>query len=298
MDTKRATTHDILRDAAASMDKNSVAAEAVFIPLDKVAPNPFQPRRTFDQAALNGLAETIKADGVRSPITVRQTRDPEASHLFEIVAGERRVRAARLAGLTEIPAFIKDYDDKEMRREGLLENIQREDLNFVDTVFGYVELRQDYETAEGVAKQVGKDKSTVAKYFKLHEAITSIPEVSALFLNQASEVDRSTAEGYTKIAGELKKISKANRREYDRIIRRFGREGLKESIPGLLFKFLNKKGNGDSDDPGMVRESAKDIIFRIRIKKGEAVAEDTLAAIDAGFSAFRQKVAEIGAKEK
>ena len=134
------------------------------LPLQKVEPNPDQPRHTFDPEALEELAESIRQHGILQPLTVRAT----ASGYYQIIAGERRWRAARLAGLREVPAIVIEADDRKAAQLALIENLQREDLNPVEEAMGYRTLLEDYHmTQEEAAGQVGKSRSALANSLRL-----------------------------------------------------------------------------------------------------------------------------------
>lgn len=135
------------------------------IPLELIDPNPQQPRTLFDEEALASLAESIKAVGVLQPIVVRTLEDR-----YLLVAGERRCRAARLAGLTEVPAIIQgqDLDDTGSLTEALIENVQREDLSALEEAGGYQQLLEDFGlTHEMVADRVGKSRSAITNTLRL-----------------------------------------------------------------------------------------------------------------------------------
>jgi len=134
------------------------------LPIHKVEPNPGQPRRDFDEEELQNLADSIKEHGVVQPLTVRET----ANGYYQIIAGERRWRAARLAGLWEIPAVIMEADDRKTMELALIENLQRQDLNPVEEAMGYQTLMEDYGmTQEETAQRVGKSRPTVANALRL-----------------------------------------------------------------------------------------------------------------------------------
>jgi ParB family transcriptional regulator, chromosome partitioning protein len=136
------------------------------LPIDIIVPNPRQPRRTFAEAELQELAESIRARGVLQPILVRP--DPERAGQYEIVAGERRWRAARRAGLQQIPAVIRDMDDREMLEIAIIENVQRADLNAIEEAEAYKSLMDRFgRTQESVAVQVGKSREHVANTMRL-----------------------------------------------------------------------------------------------------------------------------------
>lgn len=134
------------------------------LPLHKVEPNPDQPRRDFDEEELEALADSINNHGVIQPLTVREL----PTGYYQIIAGERRWRAARIAGLDEIPAVIIDADDKKTMELALIENLQRQDLNPVEEAMGYHTLMAEYGlTQEEAAAQVGKSRPAVANALRL-----------------------------------------------------------------------------------------------------------------------------------
>ena len=134
------------------------------LPLHKVEPNPDQPRRDFDEEELQALADSIATHGVVQPLTVREL----SSGYYQIIAGERRWRAARLAGLNEIPAVSIEADDKKTMELALIENLQRQDLNAVEEAMGYHALMADHGlTQEEAAARVGKSRPAVANALRL-----------------------------------------------------------------------------------------------------------------------------------
>lgn len=134
------------------------------IPLEKIYPNPDQPRRTFDEEALNELAQSIAEHGVISPITLRKDADKR----YMIIAGERRFRAAKIAGLPSIPAYIRTAKDEQVMEWALIENIQREDLDAIEIALAYQRLMDEYNlTQERMSERVGKKRTTVANYLRL-----------------------------------------------------------------------------------------------------------------------------------
>jgi len=135
-----------------------------FLPIHKVEPNPEQPRQDFDEEELQALADSIEIHGVIQPLTVRET----AGGYYQIIAGERRWRAARLAKLSEVPVVIIEADDKKAMELALIENLQRQDLNPVEEALGYQSLMQEYGlTQEEAAKRVGKSRPAVANALRL-----------------------------------------------------------------------------------------------------------------------------------
>lgn len=138
------------------------------IPISEIRSNPFQPRRVFDQEKLEELSQSIKEHGLFQPIIVKKSIKG-----YELVAGERRTKAAKLAGFTEIPAIIKDYTDEEMMEVALLENIQREDLNPIEEAEAYDNIiKKSSLTQEQLAKKVSKSRSYITNVLGL----VSLPE--------------------------------------------------------------------------------------------------------------------------
>lgn len=134
------------------------------IELDKIIANPDQPRRTFDEEALQELADSIREHGVISPITLRDNGDGS----YMIIAGERRFRASKMAGLERIPAYIRTAKDEQVMEWALIENIQREDLDAIEIALAYQRLMDDYNlTQERMSERVGKKRATVANYLRL-----------------------------------------------------------------------------------------------------------------------------------
>ena len=134
------------------------------IALDHIYANPDQPRHTFDQEALEELAQSIRDHGVISPITLRK----DAKNQYMIIAGERRCRAAKMAGLHTIPAYIRTAKDEQVMEWALIENIQREDLDAIEIALAYQRLMDEYHlTQERMSERVGKKRATVANYLRL-----------------------------------------------------------------------------------------------------------------------------------
>lgn len=132
--------------------------------ISQIEPNREQPRKKFDDDALLSLAESIRTHGVIQPLLVR----PTPSGVYEIIAGERRWRASRMVGLSQVPVVVRELDDKQTMQIALIENLQREDLNAIEESLGYQKLMDEYDmTQEEVSKTVGKSRSAVANALRL-----------------------------------------------------------------------------------------------------------------------------------
>lgn len=140
--------------------------------IDDVAPNPKQPRQVFDDDSLGSLADSIKTAGLMQPIVVRASGNG-----YEIIAGERRWRAASIAGLTHVPSIIKDLDDRTSAEWALIENLQREDLNPIDRAEAFDRLVVDFNaTQQDIASQLGIDRSSVSNFLRLNDLEDSVKD--------------------------------------------------------------------------------------------------------------------------
>ena len=147
-----------------------------YIEVEKIKPNPYQPRKTFDKVALDDLAASINQHGLMQPITVRSIEDG-----YELIAGERRLKASKLIGLERIPAIISKATNENSAVLALIENLQRENLNFIEESRAYYDIMKDYGyTQQYLAKSIGKNQSTVANKLRLlklpDEILTKITE--------------------------------------------------------------------------------------------------------------------------
>ena len=137
--------------------------EPTEVDVDSIVPGPMQPRTHFDEGSLEGLADSIRSHGVVQPLLVRRKADR-----YELIAGERRWRAARLAGLSKVPVIVKDVPDRDLLEIALIENIQREDLNPIEEAQAYRRLIENVGlTQEGLAVRVGRDRSYITNYLRL-----------------------------------------------------------------------------------------------------------------------------------
>ena len=153
-------------DALIQMDevKTQGSSSINEVPLSQIKPNPDQPRRIFEEEALQELAASIRQIGVIQPITLRKMSDDQ----YQIIAGERRYRASLLAGLEAVPAYVKTAEDENVMEMALVENIQREDLNSIEIALAYQNLIETYElTQEKLSERIGKKRTTIANYLRL-----------------------------------------------------------------------------------------------------------------------------------
>jgi len=150
-----------------------VSTGYTLLPIDQIAPNPHQPRRSFDEETLVGLADSIREVGVLQPLLVRASGEQ-----FELIAGERRLRAAKRAGLTEVPVVVRTADDLASLEQALVENLHRQDLNPLDEAAAYQQLIEDFGyTQDQVAQRVGRSRATVANLLRLFQLTPAVQKL-------------------------------------------------------------------------------------------------------------------------
>ncbi len=198
----------LIPDISRSSSIPTVTQNTLEIQIDKIQPNPGQPRKEFGQEKLRELMDSIKDRGILQPILVRQIGDR-----YEIIAGERRYRAAKALGLNKIPALIKNAPAGESLQLALIENLQREDLNPIEEARAYQKLQEEFHlTQESIAKAVGKDRSSVANALRL----LSLPEkiLNKLLSNQLTA-------GHAKVL-----LGMTDKRKQEDLCERIIKEGL------------------------------------------------------------------------
>ena len=148
-------------------DQNAVENAKAMVSIDKIEPNAEQPRKAFDEDALMELADSIKQHGVLSPLWVHEVKNGKDSY-YEIIAGERRWRAAKKAGLKEVPVIVMNLSEQEIVEISLIENIQREDLNPIEEAESYQRLQEEFQLSqEKIAEKVGKSRSAITNSLRL-----------------------------------------------------------------------------------------------------------------------------------
>ncbi len=173
------------------------------LPLHRVEPNPDQPRQDFDEEELAALADSIRIHGVIQPLTVRETGEG----YYQIIAGERRWRACRIAGLDEVPAVVIEADDKKAKELALIENLQRQDLNSVEEALGYQSLMDEFGlTQEETAERVGKSRPAVANALRL----LSLDE-KVLEMLRAGNITAGHAKAILMLKSEKKQVEAAQK---------------------------------------------------------------------------------------
>ncbi|MCI6860261.1 MAG: ParB/RepB/Spo0J family partition protein [Clostridia bacterium] len=201
--------------------------------LSKIYPNPNQPRKNFDQKALEELADSIKVHGLIQPIIVNESGDK-----YMIIAGERRWRACQMAGLTAVPVIIKHYTEKQVSEIAIIENLQREDLNPVEVARGIKKLMEEYQlTQEKVAERLGKSRSEIANYNRLlgldNEVLELVENGKVSFGHAKCLAGLDDREQQIYLAKQVAK-SKYTVRELEREISKLGNKPAKKSTQYIL----------------------------------------------------------------
>lgn len=201
--------------------------------LSKIYPNPNQPRKNFDQKALEELADSIKVHGLIQPIIVNESGDK-----YMIIAGERRWRACQMAGLTAVPVIIKHYTEKQVSEIAIIENLQREDLNPVEVARGIKKLMEEYQlTQEKVAERLGKSRSEIANYNRLlgldNEVLELVENGKVSFGHAKCLAGLDDREQQIYLAKQVAK-SKYTVRELEREISKLGNKPAKKSTQHIL----------------------------------------------------------------
>lgn len=252
------------------------------ISIDEISPNPWQPRRDFDEESLNSLASSIRENGLIQPVVVRKKKDGT----YELAAGERRWRAAKIAGLTVIPAISKEYDDRSMAEMALVENLQRKDLNPVDEGMAYRKLMDEYGlTQENISQKVGRSRPYVANMVRLLD----LPEEVKDFLSKG-QLTAGQARPLLGLESDAEKVQLARRivkeglsaRKVEDIIREGKEPKKKEDPPAAAFMKAVEEKLGLSVGSKV----------RIRIGKGKNAHKGTISISFSNDEEF-QRIADI-----
>ncbi len=264
-------TTDRQRNKELITDASTKTGSILTIPLEQIEVNPFQPRTTFEAESLNELSDSIRIHGVIQPITVRKVDNNK----YQLIAGERRLRASKLAGKKDIPAYIRAASDQESIEIALIENIQREDLNPLEIAINYKRLQDECDlTQEQLAERLGKNRSTVTNFLRL---LKLPPDI------QAGLRDSKISMGHAKALmaiDDLATLLLAYKETLSRGLSVRQVEDLVRSLEVKTKKSSSVTGNKTGDLPFTVKKmqdqlmaslSTKVNIIRTRDGKGEIV---------------------------
>jgi len=266
------------------------------VPIDRILPNPYQPRRIVTE--IEELASSIKEVGVLEPIIVRQVEGESGEVMFQLIAGQRRLKACQELGMETIPAIIKDVVIANQKAFALIENMQRVDLPFFDLMNGIAGLQEDLGDAVSIAKSLGKSDRYVRGILKCHNDVNSINDFKRLFEVGKRNLDRTTAMKFSEIADDLIKVQTKNNRQYKRYVEKVTEDGLKNGILAIYDKIKNskkesKKAKNHIAGP-LFLENEKELVLHIRIAKSAMPDESKMAVIQESVKAFLDKIDSHG----
>ena len=220
------------------------------IKTEQIIPNRFQPRKSFNEESLNELADSIKRHGILSPIIVREI----SFDSYEIVAGERRFRAANKNKLTEVPCIVESFENQDSLEVALIENLQREDLNPVEEAQGYDRLKREFGlTQEDISSFTGKARSTIANAFR----ILNLPQ-EVLDLISAGKIDK----GHAKVLLSLK-----NTKDIINQAKKISTQGISVNALSASMRNKTKKSNTDPDIQSLMEELSNGFGHRVNISQ-------------------------------
>lgn len=233
-----------------------------FLDIDEILPNPFQPRMNFNLEELQLLAKSIKEHGVLEPLIVRINEDNE----FELIAGERRLRAAKMAGLTMVPVILKDYDDRKTAQIALIENLQRSNLNTLEEAKAYQTLIQKFNMTQDVLAQIiGKSRSHIANFVRLLNLSDKVQEFLAqqvLNMGQAKPLLAITDEDLQIKLAEMIISQELSARKAEALV--------KKVLAGEVIEDKSESKNAESVYLTDVQERLKQILgTNVNIKQGK-----------------------------
>jgi ParB family chromosome partitioning protein len=264
----------------------STSSEFCYIDVNKIKPHPDQPRKHIAIEALNELAQSIKENGILQPILVQKI----ASNGYRIIAGERRWRASQIAGLTEMPAMVKSYNDSIEFEVALIENIQRQNLNPIEEAAGYARLIEEFGyTQEHIAKSLGKSRSHIANILRLNALPQPVRD---------KVIDKQISMGHAKVLVGLDKAEEVAKiiiekglsvRQTENYVKKFYKQ------PQKLNSTRQRRIKNDNNDPEIARleDTLSDKLgTKVLLQSGEGGGKITIFFED--FNALDEILAKIG----
>lgn len=262
----------------------SVSADIVRIPIDMLEPNPFQPRLSFDQEALDELAGSIKTLGLIQPITVRRV----SADKYQIISGERRYRACRIAGLEMVPAYIRDASEQGMMEMAIVENIQRENLDPIEVALSYQRLIDEcHLTQEQMAGRVGKKRASVANYLRLlnlpakiqHDlkvGLISVGHAKVLLGIEDSSLQEKLCDLIVKEGLSVRQLEEKIKK-----LSATPKEDTPQDLPDQYYKVLEHMGKYFGDNISLRRSATGKGSMTVRFSSDEEVSKFLKALEDA-----------------
>ncbi len=281
---------ETLEKAGISLPQKEISdnkMEIVYIPMDRIQPRDDQPRKIIDQRSLKGLVASINKRGLKQPIVVTKLR--------KIVAGERRFRACQILGWDKMPCIIEDADEIAVAIDSIVENIQREDLTCFEKAIAATELKKKLGGTEEVASELGITQRHAQRLVRIGHTLEELPEIFEVFKRQAATVDLATAESFVDLADAIRRLRKADNREYSRIVNKLEKIGIKEATRTLRRKFTQKNEpiTKAETDPFIYKEAKQEFILHCRWPKNKPISADEIEAAESVFKMFLISVKQI-----
>jgi len=247
-----------------------VSGAVVLIPTAHIAPNPFQPRTSFDEEKMSALSQSLKDRGMVQPVILRIAR-LSSEYKYELIAGERRLRAAKTAGLTEIPAMVKELEDLDMKVLTLLENLQREDLNVVEKTLSIGSLHEEIGDTVSTAQALALSRRSIERYVRIYSVVGASEKLLSVFKSNAHLIDFKDAESLADIGRNLRQ------EDFGKFLDIVNGKGIKQAIKGLR-SIISAKPEPQAKGQtvfGAVKETETHVRLQMRCEKGVALkAED------------------------
>lgn len=271
--------------------------EVLDIPIDKIRPNPYQPRKDFDREKLRELADSIKAKGLVEPIIVRATDDPESEHVFELVAGERRWRASKMAGLPAVKAIVRKVSERDSKTIALLENLQREDLNPFEKMMAISALKEELNESSKIAEEIGIDRRSINLYLRFHGEITSVPGLLDILSGRSKEIRFPELEKLASIGGDLRRIEKSRKREFARALKALSNRNrdFKETVTRLQNRIELEKRDlpGEAALKPVFKETGRTFGISVTLKKDVPITSEEKERILGEVSQFTDMLSSL-----
>jgi ParB family chromosome partitioning protein len=263
-----------------------VSQEVAQIPVDDIAPNPFQSRKRFDEEKIWTLSESLKGRGMLHPIALRKAAGQSPGYKYEVIAGERRLRAAKLAGLTEVPAMIREVDDREMKLLTLIENMQREELNVVEKTLSIGSLQREIGDTAATAEALGLSRRSVERYARIESVMTSSKMLLSLFQRNADLIDFRDAEALAEIGRRL------GQEELRDFVEAVNDEGIKRALKSFRRPPGNRPGLNAQHPPVHIalRETERHISLQMRHEKGSRIQAGDRERLQREFAGFLERI--------
>jgi ParB family chromosome partitioning protein len=270
----------VMRTIPAPLAKSGVTELA----LDRIVPNPHQPRRQMNEAALAELAASLKTTGLIQPIIVRQAGDQ-----FELIAGERRLRAAKIAGLDRVPAIIRDASAFEQAQMALIENIQRENLNPIDRAVAYRALMNQLGLTQAeLAGRMGEDRSSIANFLRLLELAPVV---------QGMVADGRLSLGHAKILAGLDDPSEQERLAQIVVNQALSVRNLERQIkPGAAPSITKNNGGVSPHLAGLEKSLSRQLGLRVQLKSGQKKDRGRVTIHYGNLDQFDDLMTRLGVK--